>query len=256
MTIAKTLVGLAKSALDAKQRRRLKGLYYQTLFSSDLRKLALRFGTDKEGEHYYTQHYQRHFAPLRRRKLKVLEIGIGGYSYPEAGGQSLRMWKAFFPNSDIYGIDIHDKSYHDENRIKTFRGSQVDEGFLKSVLRQIGTPDIIIDDGSHLNEHVITTFKILFPALSSNGIYVVEDLQTSYWERVIDTDWGGSKDLNASFTSMNFLKGLVDGLNHHEFTTSDYEPSYFDHHIVGMHFYHNLAFIQKGLNEEGSNIIK
>jgi demethylmacrocin O-methyltransferase len=66
-------------------------------------------------------------------------------------------------------------------------------------------------------------------------------------------DWGGASDLNAPHTSVNFLKSLVDCLNYEEFTLEGYKPSYFDRHIVGMHFYHNLAFIQKGDNDEGSN---
>jgi len=49
---------------------------------------------------------------------------------------------------------------------------------------------------------------------------------------------------------------LIDGLNHEEFIDYKYKPSYFDKHIISMHFYHNLAFIYKGLNNEGSNIVK
>jgi demethylmacrocin O-methyltransferase len=54
---------------------------------------------------------------------------------------------------------------------------------------------------------------------------------------------------------VNFLKSLIDGLNHEEFTLEGYKPSYFDRRIVAMHFYHNLAFIQKGRNDEGSNVL-
>ena len=158
------------------------------------------------------------------------------------------MWRSYFPNSYIYGIDIHDKSCHDEKRIRTFIGSQVDESFLRSVVDTIGEIDIIIDDGSHRSEHVIKTFEILFPALNQNGIYAIEDLQTSYWERD-----GGSSDLAAPHTSMNFLKGLLDGLNYEEFVDKDYAPSYYDENIVSLHFYHNLAFVYKGNNIEASN---
>jgi radical SAM superfamily enzyme YgiQ (UPF0313 family)/MoaA/NifB/PqqE/SkfB family radical SAM enzyme/Tfp pilus assembly protein PilF len=223
--------------------------------SDDLAALARAFKTDKEGEHFYAQHYQRAFQSRRLERLNILEIGIGGYDNPTEGGASLRMWKAYFPNSRIFGIDIHDKSYHDEDRIKTFQGSQVDEEFLLRVAAEIGRIDIIIDDGSHLNEHVITTFKILFPILSPDGMYVVEDVQTSYWESVEGQDWGGSKDLKAPHTSMNFFKGLVDGLNHEEYTIANYSPGYFDEHIVSMQFAHNLIFIQKGVNKEGSNVL-
>ena len=246
--------------IEAQLRRRLhdsqKRIFlYSLLYRNDLSKLALAFGTDKEGAHHYAKHYQRHFESLHRKRLNILEIGIGGYKNPMGGGQSLRMWRAYFPKSCIFGIDIYDKSFHDGHRIKTFRGSQVDEEFLRKVAEEIGTIDIIIDDGSHLNEHVITTFKILFPLMSSNGIYAVEDLQTSYWDNVIGQSWGGSKDLTASHTSMNFFKSLIDGLNYKEFTLDKYAPNYFDKHIISMHFYHNLAFIYKGLNNEDSNML-
>ena len=91
-------------------------------FARDLNKLARLYGSDKWGYHWYTQHYQRHFHTLRRR-LNILEIGVGGYESPTEGGESLRMWKSFFPRSQIYGIDIHDKSALQEKRITIFKGS-------------------------------------------------------------------------------------------------------------------------------------
>jgi len=184
-----------------------------------------------------------------------LEIGVGGYQDPRAGGNSLRMWKSYFPKGKIFGIDIYDKAYHNEKRIKTFKGSQIDDVFLKNVVAEIGGIDIIIDDGSHYSDHVINSFRILFPLLNSGGIYVIEDLQTSYWDEVVGEKWGGSSDLKAAHTSMNFLKCLVDGLNYEEFTLDEYTPTYFDRNIVSIHFYHNLAFIYKGDNDEGSNIL-
>jgi len=183
------------------------------------------------------------------RCLNVLEIGIGGEDKPNSGGASLRMWASYFPKSIIRGVDIYDKSFLQGDRIQVYQGSQADAAFLEGLIARIGAPDIIIDDGSHRNEHVLRTFEILFPLLGANGIYVVEDLQTSYWP-----DMGGSSDdLNAPHTSMAFFKSLADGLNHAEFIRPGYVPSYYDRHIVSMHFYHNLAFIYKGQNDEGSN---
>ena len=219
------------------------------LFSSgNLRRLAEIYGTDKWGVHWYCQHYERHFAALRRRPITLLEIGIGGLDDPLAGGNSLRMWRRYFPRGRIVGIDIADKSAHREKRIRTFQGDQSDEAFLRRVIAEIGTPDIIIDDGSHLNQHVLETFRVLFPLLSDHGIYAVEDTQTSYWR-----SFGGtSENLLTAPTSMCLLKSLVDGLNHAEFELPDRVPTYTDQHIVAMHFYHNLVFIRKGPNDEGS----
>ena len=244
-----------KSRLNDSQKRMLKYLFCKLFYANNLYKLALTFDTDKEGAHHYARHYQHHFSPLRRNKLNILEIGIGGYANPDAGGESLRMWKVYFPNSRVFGIDIHDKKIHDQHRIKTFQGSQADKEFLEKIAAEMGTIDIIIDDGSHYNDHVITTFGVLFPLMSPDGIYVVEDVQTSYWTEVGSETWGGSKDLSAPHTSMNFFKRLVDGLNYEEFTMQDYTPSYFDQHIIAMHFYHNLVFIYKGSNTEGSSML-
>lgn len=151
------------------------------------------------------------------------------------------MWRTYFPKGRIYGIDIFDKSRHDERRIKTFKGSQADDVFLKQVLETTGTPDIIIDDGSHLNEHVIHTFKVLFPVLRDQGIYVIEDTQTSYWKRY----GGSSEEFNRPDTSMGYLKSLTDGLNHTEFENRTEAPTYLEQHISEIHFYHNLVFIYK-----------
>lgn len=237
--------------LTIHQKRLLKHSHACLVYRGNLDGLATAFGTDKNNDHFYTQHYQHHFQAFRNKKINLLEIGIGGYDDPHGGGQSLRMWKAFFPHANIYGLDVYDKSFHNEHRIKTFTGSQVDEALLSQIINEMGSIDIIIDDGSHLVEHVIKTFSLLFPVLSDNGIYAIEDLQTSYWAKdAFGNDWGGSSNLDASFTSMNFLKRLADCLNHQEFMLDNYESSYFDRHITGLHFYHNLAFINKGNNDE------
>ncbi len=232
--------------------RRLQHVLFRVFFGSNLKALSLLYGTDKWGEHWYAQYYQTHFSPLRHKKLNILEIGIGGYSDSEAGGGSLRVWRTYFPKSQIYGIDIYDKSCHDERRIKTFQGSQVDDVFLANVISRIGELDIVIDDGSHVNEHALHAFKYLFPRMSEGGLYVIEDTQTSYWP-----EYGGSTlEKNSPGTTMGFFKQLVDGLNHSEYMIDHYEPSYYDENITGLHFYHNMIFIQKGLNNEASNFLK
>jgi len=222
----------------------------RSLHSNDLVKLAKIHHTDKWGGHYYARHYQKHFAAFRKRPLNLLEIGVGGDEDPRKGGESLRMWQDYFPKGTIYSIDIHEKRLPPEKRIKIFKGSQDDEPFLKDVFNNAGSLDIIIDDGSHINAHVIKTFKILFPLLNDGGIYAVEDTQTSYWKK-----YGGNPDdLKDQATLMNFFKGLVDGLNYMEFPKEGYRPSYFDTRITSMHFYHNLIIIYKGANNEKSNV--
>ena len=220
--------------------------------SNSLTLWAKLYGTDKTGSHWYTPHYMTHLRKFKRKKIKLLEIGVGGYANPKVGGNSLRMWKKYFSFGKIYAIDIYDKSVLQENRITIYQGSQVDKDFLEKVTNEIGALDIIIDDGSHLNEHIIETFKILFPKLKDGGVYVVEDIQTSYWE-----DYGGDrKNLSNPKTAMNFFKSLTDCLNHQEIPDENYQETYFDKKIISMHFYHNMVFIYKGNNDEKSNCVK
>jgi hypothetical protein len=210
-------------------------------YSGNLRRLAQIYGSNKWGGHWYCQHYERHFAPLRKKDITLLEVGIGN-------GSSLRMWRKYFSRGRIYGLDILDKSAHNEKRIRTFQGDQSDETFLRLVIKEIATPDIIIDDGSHLNKHVLKTFEVLFPLLADRGIYVIEDTLTSYWPSF----GGGSQDLTNAPTSMCMLKGLADGLNHAEYMhlRPGFVPSYTDKHIVSLHFFHNMVIIYKGENNE------
>ena len=210
--------------------------------------LAVEFGSDKWGVHRYTPHYDRHFAHLRDREMVVLELGIGGYSRERQGGASLRMWKWFFPRAQVVGVDLEDKSFVDEERITSYVGSQTDRGLMRRIVKRHGAPTIVIDDGSHRPPDVRKSFRVLFPLLADDGIYVIEDVQTSYWPQ-----WKGSLDLDDPTTSMAMVKRLLDGLNHEEFLDDAYEPSYTDLHVTGVHCYHNLVVIEKGTNREGSN---
>jgi hypothetical protein len=123
------------------------------------------------------------------------------------------MWERFFDKAEIFGVDIYDKTQLQEGRKKIKQGSQVDASFLESLSDEVGGFDLIIDDGSHLNEHIICTFEILFPKLNDNGIYVIEDVQTSYWP-----EFGGdSINSDSEWTAMGNFKKLIHGLNHAEF---------------------------------------
>jgi hypothetical protein len=221
------------------------------LYSHDLRILSVLYKTDKWGDHSYAQHYNKHLSKYRRKKIRLLEIGIGGYDDPGSGGGSLKAWKAYFKKAQIFAFDIHTKTVRG-SRIRVFRGDQSDKDFLTRLASDHGPFDIIIDDGSHINTHVTATFELLFRNLNPGGLYLIEDTQTSYFEE----KYGGSADPGKGDTIMNYFKSKTDCLNHVEFPIEHYAANYFDKHIVAMHFYHNLIIVEKGLNNEKSNIVK
>lgn len=212
----------------------------------DLGELAVRYGSDKWASlHWYTPHYERHFAPYRDEPVRVLEIGIGGYGHA-LGGASLKMWKRYFHRGAVFGLDVYDKSGLDQSRLTTIVGDQNSPDDLVAIHAKHGPFDIIIDDGSHVAEHIHTSFRTLFPYLRDGGIYVIEDLQTAYL-----TEFGGSAGETAEpHTSVGLLKRLLDDLHHQEHHAPDRHPTATQRTITGLHVYHNIAFLEKGTNAE------
>lgn len=236
-----------KPRLSPAQWERLRG-HREPPQRPDLSQIAERTGTDKWGVHFYTPHYEQHLRHLRDESFTLLEIGVGGYARDRQGGASLRMWKRYFRQAHIVGLDIQDKSFLDRPRITTVQADQTDPTALRDVLDRVGVPQVVIDDGSHRPADILATFQILFPLLPDGAVYAVEDTQTSYWP-----EFGGHEDPTASGTTMDFVKALVDGLNHEEFLIPSYKPTYTDLHVKAVHCYHNLVVIEKGDNFEGSN---
>jgi len=176
-------------------------------------------------ESYY-EAYDREFDRLRLNKMKVLEIGV------QFGG-SLVMWKKYFPNSDILGVDIADQRTFGKN-MPFIRGDQADPEFLKT----LGSFDIIIDDGGHTMKQQQVSFATLFPLLNKGGIYVIEDLHTSFWPEFFDID---TKTLD-----------IIDELSHgiHEYADktsrlAGYPGPKNPFDIYSVRMYPSICFIEK-----------
>ena len=217
----------------------------------NLTDLAIECKTDKWGGHFYTPHYERHLAHLKDKPVTFLEIGIGGYDSPTRGGQSLQMWSRWFthPKTTIIGVDIQEKTLDfADPRVKIHQGSQVDTAFLDRLHELYGDFDAIIDDGSHVPAHVIETFEHLYPKVRNGGVYIVEDTQTSYWARGEHR----YKTCNPDNPTMTYFSKVPDWINYAENPVVK-EPTFFERHTTGIHFYHNLIVIDKDLNEEKSN---
>lgn len=161
-------------------------------------------GTDK-AVHGYTPVYGRMFRRFRFRKIGILEIGVGGYARETPGG-SLRIWRDHFPRATIVGLDLHAKSVRLGRRVRFVQGDQSkSEDLLRAVEALSRAPlTIVIDDGSHQAGHARASFDVLFPLLSSGGLYAVEDLHTSYWEK-----FGGSIPAEET-TAVGLARMLVD----------------------------------------------
>ena len=207
------------------------------LVSRDLTRLAQIYGSDKWHKGYPAL-YERHLGARRRDVSTVLEIGVGAGPDPNRGGASLRMWRDYFPLARVYGIDIFKKSIQ-ESRIVVLQGSQSDRSLMSHVAKQLGPIDLLIDDGSHLQEDIRTSFEVLFPYVAPGGFYVIEDVHTAYWQK-----YGGSAP-GAPDTAIALIKQLLDGIHHTYFQKLNYSPTYADLHILAIHAYETIMFIEK-----------
>ena len=184
----------------------------------------------------FIQLYQKYFSDYRDKKINLLEIGVDN-------GDSLRIWRDYFINANICGIDINKKNFT-INDTEILIGDQSDYKFLQLLIDKYKNFDIIIDDGSHKSKHIIASFKFLFPYLKNSGIYVIEDLQTSYIPR-----YGGSRvNLKKRSSSMNFVKSLSDSINYEKNDKPFFKKNNFDGKIKSIYFHQNIAFICKGVS--------
>ena len=175
--------------------------------------------------HGYTEIYDGYLQRLRQEKFVLLEIGVGGYDGLTGGGESLHMWAEYFPNAAIHGIDIYPKKL--SGRFTTHQGDQSDSAFLTRLVSQIGTPTVIIDDGSHVDSHMMVSFTTLFPLLKSNGgIYIVEDIYRAH--PFLD---GGTDD-----KIFDYLLGLA----HFSMSLNGGEGT-----PMAMHFHRGFVIIEK-----------
>ncbi len=157
-----------------------------------LHEMGQKHGTDKWDQSHtflgesYLHIYERYLAPLCGKQINLLEIGV-------RHGNSLRMWKEFFPAAQIYAIDFNPQyKQHEEDRIEILIASQDDADQLGALAERVGGFDIVIDDASHVNHLTLASFRILFPHLKSDGFYIIEDLGMSwldYSNHVDDPDF-------------------------------------------------------------------
>jgi hypothetical protein len=216
----------------------------------DLDLLAALAGTDKYGVHAYTPVYQALLRARRRQRVALLEIGVGGYGQAP-GGESLLMWAAYFRKGRIYGIDVADSTALSQGRVKVFQCSQVDRARLTRLAEEIGPFDVVIDDGSHRSEHQIESFRILWPFVKEGGLYIVEDVQTSYWPSFGGGELGTPACQNSC---MSYFKRLADSVNQAEFLAPAEAGLELQSAIGSIAFHHNLIVLSKDSSARRSNL--
>jgi hypothetical protein len=183
---------------------------------------------------HYFEIYDRHFARLRGAPVQVVEFGV-------SQGGSLSMWRDYFgPQCQIVGVDINPAcKQFEEPGVRIVIGDQEDRVFLRGLAASLPRIDILIDDGGHTMKQQIHTFEELFPQVADNGVYLVEDLHTSYW-----SDWGGG--VRRSSTFIEYSKNFIDQIHAwHSREPRRLAVSAFTRSVHSLHYYDSVLVIEK-----------
>lgn len=202
-------------------------------------------------KHNYTEVYSYYLGPIKDKPLKFLEIGI--YK-----GIGTKIWEKYLKNAELHFIDITLKyvQYHSNRSTYHIADQAAPDQLLQVMKNTGGNFDVIIDDGGHTMIQQIVSFKTLFPYLKRGGLYIIEDLHTSYWK----DNFGGGGTLEMPIagagTAIQFLKDLIDDVNFVGARTGSAshrlnldhiknEMNQYRKEIFGMHFYDSLCVIIK-----------
>jgi hypothetical protein len=182
---------------------------------------------------HYFDIYERHFSRFRNKEIVILEIGV-------FQGGSLQMWKNYFgEKARIYGIDIDPRCKQvEEQNVTVFIGSQSDRQFLREVKRQIPKVDILIDDGGHTMDQQIVSYEELFDVVKDDGVYLCEDLHTSYWP-----SFGGGYKRKGTF--IEYSKNFIDYLNAYHSKQRALKVNDFTQTVDSVHYYDSIIVIEK-----------
>lgn len=184
-------------------------------------------------QHYF-EVYDRYCSRYRGTDVHFMEIGV-------YHGGSLAMWKDYFgPKAKIFGVDIMpDCAQFADEQVEVIIGDQADRAFLRKLTQQVPRIDVLLDDGGHTMEQQINTFEVMYPHVAADGIYICEDLSTSYSKR-----YGGGYRNPGSF--IEYSKSFIDVINGwHSQEVEKLGREELMRSTWGLHFYTSMLVVEK-----------
>jgi 8-demethyl-8-(2-methoxy-alpha-L-rhamnosyl)tetracenomycin-C 3'-O-methyltransferase len=210
-----------------------------------LNDIGLKHGTDKSTlRHNYLPLYEQRLTQQRWEPITLLELGV-------ADGASLRMWRDYLPKATIVGLD--------HNPPITVHGATVIQGEQDDpqaidIAATLGPFDIVIDDASHLSAKTITSFRLLYQHLKPGGLYVIEDLHSSFWPAIYGDQDADPNPNTPKLTAMQFCKQLADETQFdptqhpadNDPRQALYPSQYWrGYHLQSVTFHYGICFIEK-----------
>src|SRR5262249_34157331 len=139
----------------------------------------------------------------------------------------------------IVGLDRFEKRLDLGPRVMMVRNAQDDPALLKQLCDQHDPFDIMVDDSSHVPAEVVASFEALFPRLAEDGLYMVENLQTTFWPQFDDSP-------SKNDTTMQLVSSLARAIHHAEIRLVDpaWQPPPIAARVRSLRVLHNLLVVE------------
>lgn len=188
---------------------------------SDMLDMFRKYNCDKgdsvQNPHYYHLEYEPEMEKKRNDPIKILEIGIWH-------GTSFNAWHEYFPNAEIYGIDIFSRLQPSDvpalslDRVHYLKGDSTNAAITKQIADAWGADikfDFIIDDGLHTPDANRLTFNNIVPYLANDGVFYIEDAWPLHimTMKEMEHNWIKSRSDSYNVFKMNMFLNALDNYN-------------------------------------------
>jgi hypothetical protein len=149
-----------------------------------------KYYTDKNTTHSYLELYEKLLTSKKETATHVLEVGIGDFG--QKNGGSIKLWKDYFTNATIYGLDVLPKErVFDEllNNDRVILYTNTDaynvDFFTNTFLNKNMQFDFMLDDGPHTLESMKQFIRLYSKVMTNDGILIIEDIQSIDWINIL-----------------------------------------------------------------------
>ena len=124
----------------------------------------------------YFEAYHNHWQRYRGKQVVFMEIGV------QSGGKIPMLRDYFGPGFTYIGVDINPstKKFESADWIHIEIGHSEDIDFLAMLKKKYPKVDLFLDDGGHTMNQQRTAMKEMLPHVQPDGVYIIEDLSTSW----------------------------------------------------------------------------
>jgi hypothetical protein len=146
--------------------------------------------TDKNTSHSYLELYQNLLIDKKDTALNVLEVGIGDFF--DKNGGSIKLWRDYFKNATIYGLDVlpvervMDELLNDDRVVLyTSVDAYNNDFFTNNILNKNIKFDFMLDDGPHNLESMKQFITLYSQLMTDDGILMIEDVPSMEWTEIL-----------------------------------------------------------------------